>query len=276
VPSKDIVDTAVSAGSFKTLAAALQAADLVDALKGDGPFTVFAPTDEAFARLPKGTVETLLRPENKAMLQGVLTYHVVAGRVPASDVLTLDHATTLNGQRVDVAVANGKVRVDNATVITTDIACRNGIIHVIDRVIIPSNDTILETASKAGSFTTLAAAIKAAGLESTINGKGPFTVFAPTDAAFAALPPGTFESLLRPENRQQLIDILTYHVVPGRVYSGDALKAASIRTVEGSDVHVRIVGESARVNDATLAAVDIEASNGVIHVIDEVILPGRS
>ena len=114
---KDIVDTAVSAGSFKTLAAALQAADLVGALKGDGPFTVFAPTDDAFAKLPAGTVESLLKPENKQTLVGILTYHVVAGKVAAKQVVELTGAKTLNGQRVDIVVDGGKVSVDNAKVV---------------------------------------------------------------------------------------------------------------------------------------------------------------
>ncbi len=135
---KDIVDTAVGAGSFKTLAAALQAAGLVDTLKGDGPFTVFAPTDDAFAKLPKGTVETLLKPENKDKLIAVLTYHVVAGKVPAEKVVTLTSAKTVNGQNVDVKVADGKVMVDGANVVATDIECSNGIIHVIDSVILPA------------------------------------------------------------------------------------------------------------------------------------------
>ncbi len=140
---KDIVDTAVAAGSFKTLAAALGAADLVDALKGEGPFTVFAPTDEAFSKLPAGTVETLLKPENKDQLTAVLTYHVVAGQVPAKQVVELEGAKTLNGQRVDIAVSGGKVTVDKANVVTTDIRCSNGIIHVIDSVILPSSDDIV-------------------------------------------------------------------------------------------------------------------------------------
>ena len=134
---KDIVDTAVNAGSFKTLAAALQVADLIGALKGDGPFTVFAPTDDAFAKLPAGTVESLLKPENKQQLVGILTYHVVAGKVAAKQVVELKGAKTLNGQRVDIAVDGGTVSVDNAKVVKTDIECSNGIIHVIDSVILP-------------------------------------------------------------------------------------------------------------------------------------------
>jgi uncharacterized surface protein with fasciclin (FAS1) repeats len=133
---KDIVDTAVAAGSFKTLAAALQAAGLVDALKGPGPFTVFAPTDEAFAKLPAGTVETLLKPENKEKLTAVLTYHVVAGKVMAADVTKLSSAKTLQGQSLTISTKGG-VKVDNANVVKTDIACSNGVIHVIDSVVLP-------------------------------------------------------------------------------------------------------------------------------------------
>ncbi len=134
---KDIVDTAVGAGSFKTLVAAVQAAGLVDTLKGKGPFTVFAPTDEAFAKLPKGTVEDLLKPENKAKLVAVLTYHVVPGKVMAADVVKLKEAKTVQGQSVKIVVEGGKVKVDAANVVKTDIETSNGVIHVIDAVILP-------------------------------------------------------------------------------------------------------------------------------------------
>jgi len=134
---KDIVDTAVAAGSFKTLATALTAAGLIETLKGKGPFTVFAPTDAAFAKLPAGTVESLLKPENKAKLAGILTYHVVAGNVLAADVVKLTEAKTLNGQSVKITVAGGKVKVNDANVVTTDIAASNGTIHVIDTVLLP-------------------------------------------------------------------------------------------------------------------------------------------
>ena len=134
---KDIVDTAVEAGTFNTLAAALTAADLVDTLKGEGPFTVFAPTDEAFAKLPEGTVENLLKPENKDQLVAVLTYHVVAGKVMAADVVKLESAATVNGAEVTIKASDAGVMVDDANVVTTDIKASNGVIHVIDTVILP-------------------------------------------------------------------------------------------------------------------------------------------
>jgi uncharacterized surface protein with fasciclin (FAS1) repeats len=135
--TKDIVDTAVAAGNFKTLAAALKAADLVDTLKGKGPFTVFAPTDDAFGKLPKGTLDDLLKPENKKKLAGILTYHVVSGNVLAADVVKLTKAKTVQGTEVTIKVDNGKVTVDGANVTATDIKCSNGVIHVIDAVILP-------------------------------------------------------------------------------------------------------------------------------------------
>jgi uncharacterized surface protein with fasciclin (FAS1) repeats len=135
--SQDIVDTAVAAGSFKTLAAALKAAGLIDTLKGKGPFTVFAPTDDAFAKLPAGTVEDLLKPENKAKLTAILTYHVVAGKVMAADVVKLKNAATVNGKSVQIKVDGGTVMVDNAKVVKTDIGTSNGVIHVIDAVLLP-------------------------------------------------------------------------------------------------------------------------------------------
>jgi uncharacterized surface protein with fasciclin (FAS1) repeats len=136
-PTKDIVDTAVAAGSFKTLVAAIKAAGLVETLKGTGPFTVFAPTDEAFAKLPAGTVESLLKPENKDKLVSILTYHVVPGKVLAKDVVKLTEAKTVQGGEVKIAVEDGKVHIDKATVTKADILTSNGVIHVIDTVLLP-------------------------------------------------------------------------------------------------------------------------------------------
>lgn len=138
--SKDVVDTAVAAGSFKTLAAALEAADLIDALKGPGPFTVFAPTDDAFAALPAGTVDELLKPENKDVLTSILTYHVVSGNVTSGEVVKLNSAKTLNGKSVKIEVRNGSVYVDGAKVVTADVKAGNGVIHVIDKVILPKSE----------------------------------------------------------------------------------------------------------------------------------------
>jgi uncharacterized surface protein with fasciclin (FAS1) repeats len=137
MPEKDIVDTAVSAGSFNTLVTAIKAAGLVETLKGDGPFTVFAPTDDAFAKLPEGTVENLLKPENREQLVAILTYHVVAGKVTAEQVVDLSSAKTANGKDLKIDANNGKVMVDNANVIKTDIMASNGVIHVIDAVVLP-------------------------------------------------------------------------------------------------------------------------------------------
>lgn len=270
-PAADIVDTAIAAGSFNTLAKALTEAGLVGALKGKGPFTVFAPTDEAFAKLPKGTLESLLKPENRDQLISILTYHVVPGELKASKVLASPTLTTLNGQRVDISKNDASI--DGVSIVKTDIECSNGIIHVIDEVILPSSDSILDIASSAGSFNTLAAALKAADLIDALKGKGPFTVFAPTDEAFAALPAGTLETLLKPENKEQLRSILLYHVVEGRVYADQAIDAGQAATMQGGQVKIKKSYGSVKVNDAKVVTPDLEASNGVIHVIDSVILP---
>lgn len=280
--SKDIVDTAVSAGSFKTLVAAVKAAGLVDTLKGKGPFTVFAPTDEAFAKLPEGTVENLLKPENKKQLQSILLYHVVSGKVPASEVVKIEKANTVQGQKVTINVKDGKVKVDNANVVKTDIMTSNGIIHVIDSVILPKDDSkesktaspdIVETAVAAGSFNTLAKALEAGDLIGTLKGKGPFTVFAPTDEAFAKLPKETLANLLKPENQKQLQDILTYHVVAGEVMAADVVKLNSAKTVNGKQVGIKVDNAKVMINNANVIKTDIKTSNGVIHVIDTVLLP---
>ena len=271
--AKDIVDTAVEAGTFSTLAAALTEAGLADALKGEGPFTVFAPTDEAFSALPKGTVESLLEPENRDMLVAILTYHVVQGKVMAKQVMDLDSAETLNGQRVDIEVKDGSVMVDGAKVTSADVKASNGVIHVIDSVIMPSSKTIPEVAKEAGGFTTLLAAVEAAGLADALMGPGPFTVFAPTDGAFAKLPEGTVESLLQKDNLGKLQSILKYHVVQGRVFSDAVVSMDSVETLAGMDVKIAVMDGKAMANDSGIVATDIDASNGVIHVIDAVLMP---
>jgi len=270
---KDIVETALAAGSFKTLAAALDAAGLVEALKGKGPFTVFAPTDAAFAALPEGTLKSLLDPKNKATLQAILGYHVVPGSVASADVMKLKHAVTLNGQRVDIRSSDAGVQIDNAKVATADIRCANGIIHVIDAVILPSSKDIVATAVEAGKFKTLAAALEAAGLVEALQGKGPFTVFAPTDEAFGKLPAGTLENLLKPENKDKLAAVLKYHVVSGRIYSDAAAKGATVDALNGDPLRTRGEKGQVFVNDARVITADIDTANGVVHVIDSVLLP---
>ena len=269
----DIVDTAVSAGNFKTLTAALTAAGLVDTLKSDGPFTVFAPTDEAFAKLPKGTVETLLKPENKKKLQAILKYHVVAKKVDAAHVVKLSNAKTVLGQYVDIAAKDNHVMIDGAKVLKTDIDTSNGIIHVIDSVLIPADKDIVETAVASQTFETLVAAAQAAGLLDTLKSNGPFTVFAPTDAAFAKLPEGTVAELLKPENKDKLVAILTYHVVPGKVFAHDVVGLSEAKTVNGKHVKVNVTNGQVKIDSANILKTDIETTNGVIHVIDSVILP---
>ncbi len=268
-----IVETAVEAGSFKTLVAAVSAADLAETLSSPGPFTVFAPTDEAFAKLPAGTVESLLKPENKAQLAKILTYHVVPGRVAAADVVKLTGAKTVAGERVKIDASDAGVKVNDASVVQTDIGCTNGIIHVIDSVLLPASQTIPEIATASGQFGTLLAAANAAGLVPVLSGDGPLTVFAPTDEAFTALPKGTVAELLKPENKAKLAEILKYHVVAGRVYSEDALGLSSAPTVAGPSIKITPTDAGANINGARLVATDIDASNGVIHVIDRVLLP---
>lgn len=277
----DIVDTAVADGRFTTLVAAVEAAGLVETLKGEGPFTVFAPTDDAFAALPAGTVESLLLPENKQALTDILLYHVVSGKVMAADVTGLESATTVLGKDIAIKVDMGNVYINDAKVIITDIETSNGVIHVIDAVILPPTEeaqeeknTIVDIAVADGRFTTLVAALQAAELVETLSGEGPFTVFAPTDDAFAALPAGTVEDLLKPENKQALTDILLYHVVSGKVMAADVVGLTSATTVLGKDLTITVTDGKVFLNDTVEVIItDIEASNGVIHVIDAVLLP---
>ena len=270
--SSDIVDTAVGAGKFTTLVAAVKAAGLVETLKGSGPFTVFAPSDEAFAKIPKETLQNLLKPENKKQLQEILTYHVVAGKVMAKDVVGLTQAKTVNGQSVEIAVADGKVSIDGANVVAIDVECKNGVIHIIDAVIMPKPD-IVDTAVSAGKFKTLVAAVKAAGLVETLKGEGPFTVFAPTDTAFAKVDANVLKDLLKPENKKKLQDILTYHVVSGKVMASDVVKLKKAKMVNKKESTIAVKNGTVMIDGAKVISTDIKCGNGVIHVIDSVILP---
>jgi uncharacterized surface protein with fasciclin (FAS1) repeats len=271
-----IAEIAAGDENFSTLVAALSAAGLVDTLAGEGNFTVFAPTNDAFAALPAGTVDSLLADPQGGLTQ-ILLYHVVDGVARATDVVTLNEVVTLNGNPIAIAVVDGTVRLnDSATVVTTDIEASNGVIHVIDNVLLPPAETtasIAEIAAGDENFTTLVAALSAAGLVDTLAGEGNFTVFAPTNDAFAALPEGTLDALLEAPDGL-LTQILLYHVVNGVARAEDVVNLSGVETLNGESVAVAVVDGAVRLNDsATVIATDITASNGVIHVIDTVLIP---
>jgi len=275
-PQADLVDTAIKAGDFGTLVTALKGADLVKALRGKGPFTVFAPSDSAFEKLPKEVLADLLRPESKNSLAGILTYHVLPGRFDSRSIIASGGKVTLNGQRIGFSKNDDGVMVNGASVIASDIECSNGIIHVIDQVILPSSKNIVDTAKTAKIFETLLTAATKAGLAEVLQKSGPFTVFAPTDEAFAKLPEGTVENLLLPENSETLASILKFHLVNGRIYTEQALSIGSAKTLQGKTVKIRVINGEARVQKAKILKTDIDASNGVIHVIDSVLIPSSS
>ncbi len=291
-----IVEVAVGSGAFPTLVAAVQAAGLVDVLSGEGPFTVFAPTEEAFAAALAAlglTAEDLLA--DTELLTAVLTYHVLPVAAPAETVLTLDgqSVTTVNGADVAITIDGTTVMVNNATVVAADIEASNGVIHVIDTVLLPpapesdpedadamdeseAPGTIVEVAVGSGAFPTLVAAVQTAGLVDVLSGEGPFTVFAPTEEAFAAALAalGISASDLLADT-DLLTAVLTYHVLPVAAPAEVVvtLDGQNVTTVNGADVAITIDGNTVMVNDATVVTADIEASNGVIHVIDTVLLP---
>jgi len=279
--TKDIVDTAVGAGSFDTLVAAVKAAGLESTLRGSGPFTVFAPTDAAFGKLDSALVQKLTSPAYKTVLTNILKHHVLGSAVKASAVLgKVTDATSVLGSslRID-GTRNNQVRIGGALVTQADVGAKNGVIHVLDSVLLPN---IVESAvaydDGATKFSTLVAAVGAAELATLLSGPGPFTVFAPTDEAFAKLPAGTVESLLRPENRAQLQGILKYHVVSGAVFEKD-VRPGEVSTANGAKFTVSVedgkpvITGGTSANKANIVLTDIPNSNGVIHVIDTVIIP---
>lgn len=262
-----IVDIALQNPDFSTLVTALQAAELVDTLAGPGPFTVFAPTNAAFEAIPQADLQALLA--DKAALTGVLTYHVVPGDLRAAAVVEQRALTTAQGTSAIIAAGAAEARINGARIVATDIVAANGVIHVIDAVITPS--TVAELASYAPELSTLVTAVGAADLGDALSAPGPFTVFAPVDAAFDALPAGTVDALLA--DIPALTDVLTYHVVAGAVTSDQVVGLSQATTLQGSDVAITVEGDAVKINDAQVLAVDILGTNGVIHLIDGVLLP---
>jgi transforming growth factor-beta-induced protein len=283
IAKKDLVDTAIGAGTFKTLVAAVQAAGLESTLRGTGPFTVFAPNDDAFKKsVPDFLLASLTSAPYKTELGLILKYHVLSGSVPASAVLgkkqTVD---TVSGAKLSVDGSMGKVVINGGpTVSTADVGASNGVIHVIDGVLLP---TIVDTAvgydDGTTKFATLVTAVKAADLVATLSGPGTFTVFAPTDKAFddlkKALGDAAFAAILA--DKAKLTKILTYHVLPAIAYAKD-VKTGDATTVEGSKLKLTASGGKVTVGDSTttaanVALADLPNSNGVIHVIDKVLIP---
>ena len=278
----DIVKTAQSDAQFSILVEAVVAADLATTLSGAGPFTVFAPTNDAFAALLTElgvTKEQLLA--DKALLTSVLGYHVLPGQVTKAAVVPGLPITTVQGSifkidavGADLRITDGRNRVSG--IVATDIVASNGVIHVIDKVLLPPDKTIVQTAMAVPAFSILVDAVVAAGLVDTLSGPGPFTVFAPTDDAFAALLTelGISKDQLLADTAL-LTQVLTYHVVPSRVLKAQVPVGAAITTVQGQafTVDATLAMTDALGRSAQIIGTDVLASNGVIHVIDKVIRP---
>ncbi len=270
-----VVEIITGSDDHSTLAAAVTAAGLAETLQGMGPFTVFAPTDAAFAVLPDGTVAALLDDPSGA-LTDILLYHVAATRGMSNSLNNGMKVPTLNGEELTVSITSEGVFINNAQVTVADVEAKNGVVHVIDAVLIPEAPipaTVVDIVTGSDSHTTLAAAVEAAGLADALSGAGPFTVFAPTDAAFAELPDGTVEALLD-DPTGDLANILMYHVVGAKAMSGDLSDGDEFETLfEGNSITVSISNGNVFIDEAQVTVVDIEAENGVVHVIDAVLLP---
>lgn len=282
VQTKNIVETASADPQFSILVEAVGAAGLAETLSGPGPFTVFAPTNDAFAALlgELGVTKAQLLAD-KALLTAVLTYHVLAAKVEAADVPLGKAVKTVQGGvfKVDsvggeLLITDGRNRTSKIT--ATDVTASNGVIHVVDRVILPANKTLVETAQSLPQFSILVDAVVAAGLADALNGDGPLTVFAPTDDAFAALLGElgvTKDELLA--DKALLTQVLLYHVVDGRVLKADVPLNTPITTLQSQtfSVDATLAITDKRARKSRIVATDVFASNGVIHVIDKVILP---
>ena len=270
-----VVDIIVNSEDHTLLEAAVGAAGLVDALSGEGPFTVFAPTDDAITALVTElgiTADDLLALEG---LADILTYHVVGATALSTDLMDGDTFTTLNGADITISIMDGTVMVNNATVTVADITTDNGVVHVIDAVLLPPTPevtpTVADIIAESADHTVLAAVLDSADLDVVLAGEGPFTVFAPTDAAFDAVPPMVLLDLLT--DNAALTNVLTYHVAGDSLMSTDLSDGQNIETLFGADVTITIVDGNVMVNNAMVTVADIVGANGVVHVIDAVLLP---
>merc|ERR1711904_670363 len=279
-----------------TLVSAVVAAGLADTLGSAGKFTVFAPTNAAFKALPAGTLANLLKPENKAKLADILKYHVLPEEGLSRYLKPAQDVKTVEGKSLHVMRWGSKVRVgpdskDLKNVIKADNKASNGVVHIIDGVLLPPQPTpapapkpkgqnIVQLAEHTPDLSTLVSAVVAAGLADTLSSAGKFTVFAPTNEAFTALPAGTLNTLMKPENKAKLVDILKYHVLAEEVLSSQLKPFQAVKTVEGKLLHVQEWGGKVRVGPSLLSKdlknvikADNKASNGVVHIIDGVLLP---
>lgn len=279
IPTKaDIVQLAERNADLSTLVKALTAGDLVSTLEGKGPFTVFAPTNEAFAKIPKDKLTKLLG--NKALLDQLLEYHVLSGDFSMRDLMSAKLVSTLEKDEVIVRSMNDDIMVNNAKVIKADVDATNGVVHVVNRVLVPPNfplalypEGIVELAEGQPDLSTLVQALVAGKLTSTLSGAGPFTVFAPTNEAFAKIPAGDLQKLLA--NPKELDSILEYHVLAGKFSMRDLMSVRSAKTLEGDTVHVS-GSQTVKVNAATVVKADVGASNGIVHIIDAVLMPPKT
>ena len=272
--AQTVVDIIVDSPNHNTLEAAVLAADLAGTLSSDGPFTVFAPTDDAFAALPAGTVDALLADPSGALTQ-ILLYHVVGESAFSTDLVDGMLITTLQGEEIAVTINGSGVFINDAQVTVADVQASNGVVHVIDAVLLPpapAFNYIMDVVSNSDVHNTLEAALNASGLNETLSSPGDFTLFAPTDAAFALLPAGTIDALLA-DPQGDLTNILLYHVLGGTVLSTNLSDGMMATTVQGSDIIVTINANGVFINDAQVVVADIATDNGVVHVIDAVLLP---
>jgi len=273
---KDIVHVAQGNADLSTLVAALTAGKLVATLEGKGPFTVFAPTNEAFAKIPKHTLTKLLG--NQKLLDQLLEYHVLSGDFSKRGLIAAKFIITLEKEEVIVRSMNNAIMVNNANVVVADVEATNGVVHVVDKVLVPPNFPlalypldIVELSESQPSLSTLVQALVAGKLTSTLSGKGPYTVFAPTNDAFLKIPAADLQKLLA--NPTELDKLLEYHVLAGKFSMRDLMSVLSAKTLEGQNLKVSGSGKVINVNDAKVLKADVEASNGVVHVIDTVLMP---
>ena len=266
-----VVDIIVNSENHNTLETAVIQADLAATLSGDGPFTVFAPTDAAFDALPNGVLDDVLADND--VLTAILLHHVHSGNALSTDLSDGMEVPTLNDDILTVSIDGEVVMIDMATVTIADIIASNGVVHVIDMVLIPATDdqTVMSIIANSPAHTILEEAILAAELDGTLSGEGPFTVFAPSDDAFDGLPDGALDLILA--NTEQLTDLLLNHVHSGNVLSTDLSDGMMVSTLNDTELTVSIDGMTVMIDFATVTQADLIASNGLVHVIDKVLLP---
>jgi uncharacterized surface protein with fasciclin (FAS1) repeats len=271
-PRKSIVEALRSSKGLRSFAKLVDAAGMATVLEAEGPFTVLVPTEAAFANLGEGAFDRLVEQQDRDRLRTIVSNHILRGGLGAADLADRSGVRSLADRRLAVEHKFGVLTVGRAAIKAANIPATNGIIHTISGVLQPVESDLMTVAGKVGPYATLIELIESAGLRDSLAGKGPYSLFAPTNRAFERLPAGTLDRLRDPAHRKELIELLRRHIVPGRIYAEDALRAGRLTNLNGEVLSFRLMDGRETLAGAHVYETNVDAGNGVLHAIDRVLV----